>query len=75
MTSTSTPNQVPTTAPAYRGRLFAVVLVAAWMGAFAVTSAPATHAQAMPKADPTCTLVTGTPLPSPGGFVPGEWIC
>jgi hypothetical protein len=41
MTSTSSPSQDTTTAPTYRGRLFAVVLVAAWMGAFAVTSAPA----------------------------------
>ena len=39
----------PTTESARRGRLFAVVLVAAWMGAFAVSSAPATHAQAMPR--------------------------
>ena len=70
MTSTSSPSQVTTTAPTYRGRLFAVVLVAAWVGAFAVTSAPATHAQAMPKVNPTCTLVND-PL-HPGS---GIWIC
>jgi hypothetical protein len=70
MTSTSSPSQVPTTTPAYRGRLFAVVLVAAWVGAFAITSAPATHAQAMPKADPTCTLTYVDPL-NPGS---GQWV-
>jgi hypothetical protein len=68
MTSTST--QVPNTESARRGRLFAVVLVAAWMGAFAVTSASTTHAQAMPKVDPTCTLVND-PL-HPGS---GIWVC
>jgi hypothetical protein len=69
MTRTS-PSQVSTTEPARRGRLLAVVLVAAWVGAFAVTSAPATAAHAMPKVDPTCTLVND-PL-HPGS---GIWIC
>ena len=62
-TSSTTP---PTT---YRARLFGVVLVAAWMGAFAATSTPATHAQAMPN--PTdCTF-----HPAPFSSGAGEWWC
>jgi hypothetical protein len=54
----------------YRHRLVAVVLVAAWIGAFAATSPPATGAQAMPRPNPDCQIV-GQPL-EPGT---GTWIC
>ena len=59
-----------TTAPSYRLRLMAVVLVAAWAGAFAATSAPATDAPAVPKPGPDCYVVAD-PL-HPGT---GTWIC
>ena len=58
-----------TTAPSYRLRLMAVVLVAAWAGAFAATSGPVTHAQAMPN--PTDCQFRPTVFP-PGA---GEWWC
>jgi hypothetical protein len=40
MTAPRSSSQDTPAGPSYRGRLFAVVLVAAWVGAFAVTSAP-----------------------------------
>lgn len=63
---------------AARRRLTALIIATAALGAGAAVAAseasapaPATHAVAMYKEDPTCTVKTGTPLPSPGGFVPG----
>lgn len=60
----------PKAATPYRHRLVAVALAAAWVGAFAATSPPATGPQAMPKSDPSgCRVVLDPVHPGWGDYV------
>ena len=55
----------------YRHRLVAVALAAAWIGAFAATSPPATGEQSVPKPNSSgCSFV---PDPAHAGF--GDNVC
>jgi hypothetical protein len=72
MTSTSSPGLSVPSPPTYGGRLFAVVLVAAWVGALAVTSAP-TSGEGRPggrsdvPSSSVVTVVSTTPPPPSSG--------
>ena len=60
MTSTRTTNQDTNGRSSYGGHLFAVVLVAAWMGALAIPSAPSS-----PEGRPPATSVVRRPAVVP----------